>query len=103
MSVWWGWEGADCQVSSLTMETAMRAAAVFFIHAIFTPLFLCLPTCRSTVLHLQQQGYKYYLLEVVKVREWDGKDKSDKDTLEKKQKQVYKRRNVMKKKVRKGG
>lgn len=101
MSVWWGWEGADCQVSSLTMETAVRAAAVFFIHAIFTPLFLLLPACRSTV--LQQQGYKYVLLEAVKVREWDGKDKSDKDTREKDQLQVYKRRNVMEKKVRKGG
>lgn len=33
-----GWEGADCQVSSLTMETAVRAAAVFFFCAIYPPL-----------------------------------------------------------------
>lgn len=32
-----GWEGADCQVSSLTMETAVRAAAVFFFCAIYPP------------------------------------------------------------------
>lgn len=38
-----------------------------------------------------------FLLEVVKVREKDGKQKSDKDTLEKDpKKQVYKRRNVIK-------
>lgn len=51
----------DCQVSSLTMETAVRAAAVFFFHAVFflsLPLVLLLPTCRSTALLLQQQGYK---------------------------------------------
>lgn len=35
MSERWGWEGADCQVSSLTMETAVRAAAVFFFRAIY--------------------------------------------------------------------
>lgn len=38
MSERWGWEGADCQVSSLTMETAVRAAAVFFFfRAIYPP------------------------------------------------------------------
>lgn len=47
MSERWGWEGADCQVSSLTMETAVRAAAVFFFRAI-PPL----PTFNGTAMHL---------------------------------------------------
>lgn len=46
-----GWEGADCQVSSLTMETAVRAAAVFFFRAIYPPFFL-LPTCNGTAMPL---------------------------------------------------
>lgn len=47
MSERWGWEGADCQVSSLTMETAVRAAAVFFFRAV-PPL----PTFNGTAMHL---------------------------------------------------
>lgn len=44
------------------------------------------------------------MLEVVKVREWDGRDELDKGAVEKDQKQVYKRRNVIKKREKmKGG
>lgn len=47
-----GWEGADCQVSSLTMETAVRASAVFsFAISPPPPLFL-LPSCNVTAMHL---------------------------------------------------
>lgn len=76
------------------METAVRATAVFFFHAVPPPPFLLLLTCRSTVLHLLQRGCKCVLLEVVKVREWEGegdlREESDNGTLERGQTWVYK-------------
>lgn len=95
-----GWEGADCQVSSLTMETAVKAAAVFVFHAIFTPLFPPLANLQGYIAPFA--GHQYVLLEVVKVSDRGGKDKSDKGTLEEGQVWVYKRRNVIKKERKKG-